>query len=50
MVAEAAGVQDLHVLAWHGICEVVEGAMVSARDLEKTARRRPSIAALGAAL
>jgi D-sedoheptulose 7-phosphate isomerase len=29
-------VQELHLLAWHGICEVVEAAMVSARDLEKT--------------
>jgi D-sedoheptulose 7-phosphate isomerase len=29
-------VQELHLLAWHGICEVVEAAMVSRSELEKT--------------
>jgi D-sedoheptulose 7-phosphate isomerase len=29
-------VQELHLLAWHGICEVVEAAMVSRAELEKT--------------
>ena len=29
-------VQELHLLAWHGICEVVEAAMVSRKELEKT--------------
>ena len=29
-------VQELHLLAWHGICEVVEAAMVSKSELEKT--------------
>jgi hypothetical protein len=29
-------VQELHLLAWHGICEVVEAAMVAGRELEKT--------------
>lgn len=29
-------VQELHLLAWHGICEVVEAAMVQGRDLDKT--------------
>lgn len=28
-------VQELHLLAWHGICEVVEAAMVSRSELEK---------------
>lgn len=29
-------VQELHLLAWHGICEIVEAAMVSRSELEKT--------------
>jgi D-sedoheptulose 7-phosphate isomerase len=29
-------VQELHLLAWHGICEVVEAAMVASHELEKT--------------
>lgn len=29
-------VQELHLLAWHGICEVVEAAMVSRSELERT--------------
>ncbi len=29
-------VQELHIVAWHGICEVVEAAMVAGRELEKT--------------
>jgi D-sedoheptulose 7-phosphate isomerase len=29
-------VQELHLLAWHGICEVVEAAMVAGRELDKT--------------
>jgi len=29
-------IQELHLLAWHGICEVVEAAMVSRSELEKT--------------
>jgi D-sedoheptulose 7-phosphate isomerase len=29
-------IQELHLLAWHGICEVVEAALVQTRDLEKT--------------
>jgi D-sedoheptulose 7-phosphate isomerase len=29
-------VQELHLLAWHGICEVVEAAMVSRAELERT--------------
>jgi D-sedoheptulose 7-phosphate isomerase len=29
-------IQELHLLAWHGICEVVEAAMVSKSELERT--------------
>ena len=29
-------VQELHLLAWHGICEVVEACMVSRSELERT--------------
>lgn len=29
-------VQELHLLAWHGICEVVEAAVVAGRELRKT--------------
>jgi D-sedoheptulose 7-phosphate isomerase len=29
-------IQELHLLAWHGICEVVEAAMVAGRELDKT--------------
>jgi len=34
--ASTPRVQELHLLAWHGICEVVEAAMVSRSELEKT--------------
>jgi D-sedoheptulose 7-phosphate isomerase len=29
-------IQEMHLLAWHGICEVVEAALVAGRELEKT--------------
>jgi D-sedoheptulose 7-phosphate isomerase len=29
-------VQELHLLAWHGVCEVVEAALVTGRELSKT--------------
>jgi D-sedoheptulose 7-phosphate isomerase len=29
-------IQELHLLAWHGICEVVEAALASRSELEKT--------------
>lgn len=34
--AETPRVQELHILAWHGICEVVEAALASRSELEKT--------------
>jgi D-sedoheptulose 7-phosphate isomerase len=34
--ASTPRVQELHLLAWHGICEVVEAAMVGRSELEKT--------------
>jgi D-sedoheptulose 7-phosphate isomerase len=34
--ASTPRVQELHLLAWHGICEVVEAALVSRSELEKT--------------
>jgi D-sedoheptulose 7-phosphate isomerase len=34
--AETARVQELHLLAWHGICEVVEAALASRSELDKT--------------
>ena len=34
--AETARVQELHLVAWHGICEVVEAALAGRSELEKT--------------
>jgi D-sedoheptulose 7-phosphate isomerase len=34
--ASTPRVQELHLLAWHGVCEVVEAAMVGKSELDKT--------------
>jgi D-sedoheptulose 7-phosphate isomerase len=34
--AGTARVQELHLLAWHGVCEVVEAALAGKTELERT--------------